>query len=444
MTGSFKPLEIRKIAKNDSGLPDEIELGIGAIVMITKNESVEDKIVNGTIGTIVGFEGVEKDDVTIENGRWCHTIWIRPEDKTTGLMKQQNLTKKQKQKYPNCIPIKRVQDYILIANDNTSYKRMQFPVKLCYGATIHKYQGRSKDRLVVGGFDSLRGWKPGMLYTALTRCRRADGLFLLGFKPATLFANIDGKKEIERIRNESMITELHPRINFFERYPKADYEFICLQNVRSIAMHKLDVLSDPIMMASSVICLTETALSCDDWNGWKNFESYDIYQTCRKDAHQNPDINQRKSGGVAILVNKEIQSYIDPSNKIENLEMTNTDISICGVSLSINLIYKDHIMPRKEFLKLLKQLFKNKMHLPSIILGDFNINTLEDSDLMGLAIEHKFESLVQNSTTINGNILDQIYVCNFPFLVNCEVVTMPSYFSDHDLVVLCVPKGDIM
>ena len=63
---------------------------------------------------------------------------------------------------------------------------------------------------------------------------------------------------------------------------------------------------------------------------------------------------------------------------------------------------------------------------------------------MGLAIEHKFESLVQNSTTINGNILDQIYVCNFPFLVNYEVVTMPSYFSDHDLVVLCVPKGDIM
>ena len=88
MTGSFKPLEIRKNAKQDSGLTDEIVLGIGAIVMITRNESVEDKIVNGTIGTVVGFEGVEKDDVTIENGRWCHTIWIRPDDKTTGLMKQ--------------------------------------------------------------------------------------------------------------------------------------------------------------------------------------------------------------------------------------------------------------------------------------------------------------------------------------------------------------------
>ena len=101
-------------------------------------------------------------------------------------------------------------------------------------------------------------------------------------------------------------------------------------------------------------------------------------------------------------------------------------------------------MPRKEFLKSLKQLFKNRMHLPSIILGDFNINTLKDSDLMGIAREHKFESLVQTSTTINGNILDQIYVCNFPLLYNYEVVTIPSYFSDHDLVVLCVPKGGMM
>jgi hypothetical protein len=149
--------------KEDSGLPDSIDLGVGAVVMITKNENVEDKIVNGTTGTIVGFEGVEKDDVTVKNGRWCHTIWVRPEDSTSGLIKQQNLTKKQKQKYPNCIPIKRVQDNILIANDNSSYVLESPPVKLCYGATIHKYQGRSKDKLVVGGFESMRGWKPGML-----------------------------------------------------------------------------------------------------------------------------------------------------------------------------------------------------------------------------------------------------------------------------------------
>ena len=95
---------------------------------------------------------------------------------------------------------------------------------------------------------------------------------------------------------------------------------------------------------------------------------------------------------IMNMAKEEVAGYF--LDKIENLEMTNADTSICGVSLSINLIYKDHIMPRKEFLQSLKQLFKNRMRLPSIILGDFNINTLEDSDLMGIAKEHKFESLV--------------------------------------------------
>ena len=440
MTGSFKPLDIIKDAKDDSGLPDKVKLGVGAVVMITKNEDVEDRIVNGTTGTIVGFEGVEKDDITKENGRWCHTIWVRPDDSTTGLLKRQNLTKKQKERFPNCIPIKRKEDYISIANDNTSYKRIQFPLKLCYGATIHKYQGRSKDTLVVGGFEKMRYWKPGMLYTALTRCRRADGLYLLGFNPVALNANDDGKKEIERIRKESMITELHPRITFFEMYPKSNWEFICLQNVRSVAMHKLDILSDSIMMGSSVICLTETALSCDDWNGWKDFENFEIYQKCRKDAHEDPNINQRKSGGVALLVNKEIKSSSYPSDEIDNLEKISAKVSILNELLSISLIYKDHKMPKKEFLQSLDKLFKKRKDMPSMILGDFNIDTLKDNDLVSLVKKHKFVPLVENGTTINGNPLDQIYVCNFPILDKCEVVTVPSYFLDHDLVVLCLPK----
>ena len=101
-------------------------------------------------------------------------------------------------------------------------------------------------------------------------------------------------------------------------------------------------------------------------------------------------------------------------------------------------------MPKKEFLKTLEQLFKKRMHLPSLILGDFNINMLEDNDLMGLAMKHELNPLVQNSTTINGHLLDQMYVCNLPFIDYCEVVTMPSYFSDHDLVVLCLPKESML
>ena len=97
-------------------------------------------------------------------------------------------------------------------------------------------------------------------------------------------------------------------------------------------------------------------------------------------------------------------------------------------------------MPKKEFLQTLDKLFKKRKNMPSMILGDFNINTSKDDDLVGLVMKHQFIPLVENNTTINGNLLDQIYVCNFPFFDNYEVVTLPSYFSDHDLVVLCLPK----
>ena len=429
ITGSFEIQPDIKKATDDNGLIGELKLGIGARVMITKNENVEDKIVNGTIGTVVGFSGSGPD-----------TIWVVPDDKSSGLIKRRSLTRAQRKRYPNAIPIKKVEAHISIANDNSSYKRLQFPLKLCWAATIHKYQGRSKDIIVIGGFDRLIGWKAGMLYTALTRCRTAEGLFLLGFRPAVLKANIPGKNEIERIRKKSMISTVHPRINFFDIYPESDWEFLCLQNVRSINMHKLDILSDPIMLRSSIMCLTETALASDDWNGWNDFKSFKIYQKCRRDAHQSSHFNERKSGGVAMLIDKRLESNHLTTN-VESLEITNARVLIKNEYVSISLIYKDHKMQKDEFLGKLEKVFQQYKDVPSIILGDFNINTREDSSFVTLIDAHEYVPLVEGSTTINGNLLDQILVRNCSFFDHCDVVTLPAYFSDHDLVVLCIRKN---
>ena len=293
---------------------------------------------------------------------------------------------------------------------------------------------------MIGGFDSLTGWRAGMLYTALTRCRTAEGLFLLGFRPAVLKANIPGKNEIERIRKKSMISTVHPRMNFFDIYPKSDWEFLCLQNVRSINMHKLDILSDPIMMNSSIMCLTETALASDNWNGWSDFQSFKIYQKCRRDAHQSSHVNERKSGGVAMLIDKRLESSHLTSNA-ESLEITNARVLIKNEYVSISLIYKDHMMPKNEFLGKLEKVFQQYKDVPSIVLGDFNINTWEDDSFVTLAHAHDYVALVEGSTTINGNLLDQILVRNCPLIDYCDFVTLPAYFSDHDLVVMCIPKN---
>ena len=93
-------------------------------------------------------------------------------------------------------------------------KRKQFPLSLAWAATIHKYQGQSVDVLAIGGYEG-KFWPGSMFYTALSRCRRAGGVFLPGFRPTCIKANRGGLKEIESIRNESMISLSHKRLDFF-------------------------------------------------------------------------------------------------------------------------------------------------------------------------------------------------------------------------------------
>jgi hypothetical protein len=153
-TGSFKITSVKKV-KDDQGLPDELVVGMGAKVMVTRNQNVEDGIVNGMLGIVTGFTKSEKEQVII--------IWVNPDVKKVGMMKRKELKKEFRTQFPGAIPIKRVEANIVVAK-NSTYKRCQFPLKLCFAATVHKYQGRSLDVIVIGGFKG-KGWKGKLLQT---------------------------------------------------------------------------------------------------------------------------------------------------------------------------------------------------------------------------------------------------------------------------------------
>ena len=428
-TGSFKTCEAKK-AKNDFGLPKTIMIGVGARVMITKNQNVDDKIVNGTIGTVVAYFQ--------ENG--VDTIWMRPDDSAVAKLKQSQLSSKKRKLYPNCIPIVKIESNISVANDST-YKRRQFPLKLCYAATIHKYQGRSLDEIVIGGFGST--WTQGMMYTALTRCRRADGLFLQDFNPNCLKANMDGLKEINRIRKHSMITNKNARLDFFKNYPPEKWMYICNQNVRSMSMHLEDVLFDPIMQASTILCLTETSLTDKNWSGWKNFSDFTVYERIRKQPNKAGVQDQRKSGGVAILVKKSIDSGTVDGVDDKDLEMISTVTEWAGELCHVSCIYKDHEMSKNVFIAKVNKVFETLENFPSIIAGDFNLhddNNKSNDLLNSCAQEYGFVPMVDEGTTIHDHLLDQFFINCDNYKNESKSVILPSYFSDHSLVVLCIKK----
>jgi hypothetical protein len=190
-----------------------------------------------------------------------------------------------------------------------------------------------------------------MFYTAATRCKTAEGLFLPGFHPRCMVANKKGQKEIERIRQHSMVEFEHPRLNFFKHYPASDWNLVSLQNIRSISLHKDDVLADPIIMSSRVICLTETSVTSDNFPGASKFISYDIFHKNRRNAYTTTELQQRKSGGVALLSEKHsnTQRLSDITSDLE-IVSCKTDFAItCGRQTLISLIYKDHKMKNDDF-----------------------------------------------------------------------------------------------
>ena len=354
-TGTLEVGDLNKMSsvKDDKGLPAVLVVGVGARVMVTRNEDVEDKIVNGLIGTVTSLSKNMNGLIT--------SIWIQPDDPKAGNMKWKSLKRELRKKHPKSIPITKKEDFIPVAKNSTK-KRRQFPLKLAYAATVHKYQGQSLDEIVISGFDC-NFWPGGMFYTAFSRCRTREGIFLPGFRPTCIKANLSGLREIERIRKESMLLVAHKRLDFFDEYPSPNWFLISYQNVRSVISHVEDILADPIMMASDIICLTETSIDNQPWPLEEQFSIFDIFTKSRRESYDDEMRCQRKSGGVAVLVKNEYQSTVETTMKIRNIELLSTVISSTHGELIIVVLYKDHIGGDKsmkaELIEIMHKVFQN-------------------------------------------------------------------------------------
>ena len=140
------------------------------------------------------------------------------------------------------------------------------------------------------------------------------------------------------------------------------------------------------------------------------------------------------------MLTKRLISTRDDSVTDQEIEMVSIKNEDDDGQNTLTLIYRDHSMPRTDFLKRMRYIFQKHSHGNSIIMGDFNINMKEDDSLKSIANTEGFFPLVDCGTTIHDSQLDQIFI-NFQTPVNWKVVSLQSYFSDHDLIVLCVKKS---
>lgn len=138
--------------KKQSPIPDILEIKVGALVMLRKNDgSYPYKYVNGSLGVIVSITSLQVSVHLLNGG-----------SVTLG---QETFS-------------------LLDGNGTERASAINFPIRLAWGTTIHKAQGASIDRLLV----NVSGlWESGHAYVALSRATSEDGLFVENWEPESIF-----------------------------------------------------------------------------------------------------------------------------------------------------------------------------------------------------------------------------------------------------------------
>ena len=160
-----------KVMKKGCLSPEQLYLKVGAAVMFTKNNPKEG-YVNGTLGIIEGFSPErELPIVCLRNGRKVtadYAEWTVEEDG-------------------------RIRGRI-----------SQIPLRLAWAITIHKSQGISLDEAVI---DLSKVFEFGQGYVALSRVRRLEGIYLLGWNKMAFQVDEEVLAKDHELRAESTGTE---------------------------------------------------------------------------------------------------------------------------------------------------------------------------------------------------------------------------------------------
>ncbi|VDI64011.1 Hypothetical predicted protein [Mytilus galloprovincialis] len=288
VTGHLQQKDEPIISCTPQDLETELQIGIGARVMLTRNIDTEDGLVNGAFGSVTG---------------------VHLDAHEQGLVK-----------------IKLFQDNLY----GKKFTRKQIPLTLAWAATIHKVQGMTVQQIVV----SLRKIiQPGMAYVALSRATTLSGLVILVFNPNAIYSSEDITEALQQM----------PLFHSPPLVPAPSNLFTTVHhNTEGFLTHLSDVKAMKQFQRANVICFTETWLSKLHTLDATLYPEYTRYNLIRSEAYNRENIflsekiNMNR-GGVAIFVKHSLpqQNFLFET---QNLEVVDITIESMQLSASVPVI----------------------------------------------------------------------------------------------------------
>ena len=415
-----------KSKANTGGLVEELHLAVGAEVMLTVNIDVSDGLVNGARGTV---------EAIIKTGNQVSLVLVSFHHQRVGVKAISR--SHYRTQHPRAVPISRHEAVFNIGrNKAAEVTRRQFPLVLAWATTIHKVQGLTLDQIVV----DMKGqtFNAGQAYVAFSRVKTLQGLFIKNFNPASIKVSAAVVSEMERLTSDRLLPpQPVPQV---VTLPSTDWIKIGHLNVRSYLSKLDDVRGDESIAHTDIMCFTESHLkphhvvSSPTLNG----ESSVLYR-CDRVATSTQDLS---NGGVMIACAPSLHPQCiniqhPPSLEVVSIMVTTRN----NLQMCIVAIYRPPQLPLTNLLSLLENYFGDLPHqtVPTIVLGDFNVNLLQStisSHLPEFMLSQGFTQLVKVPTTDSGSLLDHIYSNQSDTGI---VDVVDTYYSDHDACFLSLP-----
>ncbi len=410
--------------------PRELNIGVGARVMLKMNLDVKDGLANSQIGTVVYIH-----DGKLPNGQ-PECIYIKFDDERVG----QNL--RRQHVFPTSVPKDSVPimplSYELSRGQGSKVVRFQYPLVLAWAGTIHSSQGRTLQNVVVS-FHKI--FAKGQAYVALSRVTSSGGLYLLEVNSRKIYC------DESIIECYASMPKLDINLNVL---PDCRMFTIVHHNVEGLKAHTVDLLRCKQLFPCDFLCVTES--HCEAMQSRNDFiPEYTYSGRSRKECynlgteHVLNDLKNAAKGGVGIFVANHLLSTSDIQVVdfwFEDIPIEHTGITLLDANngtFNIICMYRPPKLPLPYFCtearKLLSRITPGSA---TIIVGDFNEDARQSSQpIHTMFSSNGYKQLISQPTTCdkNGAILDHIYVSEniahiYSTRMKCGVI--PTHFSFHE------------